>query len=106
MIKLDEKVLLKLAKLSALKLSDNEIPKFTKDLNELLKHFEELNNIKSSKEYLATRNKNIFRQDKAIKQNSEEIMAQAPKTQDNYFVVPSAIALAKADKSVQNKKDN
>ena len=101
MIKFDKETLLKVAKLSALKLTEDEIPKISNDLNKLLEYVDELNNVKISKENTAIRNKNIFRNDEAIAQDPSTLLDQAPKTKDNYFVVPPML-----DKSSSGSQDN
>lgn len=103
MIKFSKQDLLKVANLSALKLRDSEIPKMLKDIQNLLEYVEQLNEVKDEKQYPQYRNKNIFREDKKINcEVSNNLLKSAPKTKDNYFVVPSAFAKASADKPAKN----
>ena len=103
MIKFDKETLLKVAKLSALKLTEGEIPKISNDLNKLLEYVDELNNVKVLKENTAIRNKNIFRNDEIITQDPSALLNQAPKTKDNYFVVPPMLDKSSSESQDQDK---
>jgi len=96
MIKFDKNELLKLAKLSALKLYNSEIESLMKDLQKLLNYTEELNEVEISPEVESIKNINIFRNDKVIQQDSTPLLKHAPKLKDCYFVVPPTLEKNKA----------
>jgi len=83
--------LLKIATLSALKLSEEEIPVLLKDLTTLIDYTDQLNNVTLGREINPVRNVNIFREDVAHPLRSQEILSQAPEREETYFVVPKII---------------
>lgn len=91
MIDFNKQDLLKLAKLSALKLDEQELEIFTKQVKEILSYVQELNSIDIKEQAEPVKNINLFREDKAIQINSQNIINQAPKKHDNYFVVPKIL---------------
>jgi len=91
MINFDKKELLKLAKLSALKLYDLEIENLVNDLKKLLEYTEELNEVLLAKEVDCIKNINVFREDKAIPKDSTSLLKQAPELKNRYFVVPPTL---------------
>ncbi len=92
MIKLEKEELLKLAKLSALKLYDDEIELLVKQMKLVLAYTEELDQVTMSAEVNPTKNINVFREDKAIPTDSSPILKQAPNNEKTYFVVPKVFA--------------
>ena len=83
--------LLKIAKLSALELNDEEIKTLAQKLKQTLTYVEELDKVKTSIEHEATKNINVFRDDKVVQTNTASILQQAPQTKDNHFVVPKIL---------------
>lgn len=83
--------LLKIAALSGLTLNEQEIAQFSSQLKTLLSYTKELANLDISNELEATRNVNVFREDKACKKPADDILAQAPELHDRYFVVPNIL---------------
>lgn len=85
----------KLEKLAKLKFQDNEIEKFSAQLNDILEYMKELDELDlSSIEPLSNPlgNVNFFRPDKVEKNfQIEEILKNAPDRDDNYFKVPKII---------------
>ena len=83
--------LLKLAKLSALSLNTQEEENLRSQLQKTLSYIEELESYSSKSERSPEKNINVFREDRGIEKDSNEIVSQAPDTQDTYFVVPKIL---------------
>lgn len=83
--------LLKVAKLSALQLSEQEIESFEQQLKKVLAFVDQITAVKVDNVGHQVRNVNILRQDEAIPSNSEDIIKISPKNQLNYFVVPKIL---------------
>ena len=92
---LSKEDVLKIAKLSKLEFSENEIEKFRTDLNKIFDHMEELNNVDTSdveplfnvldlKDVLR---KDIVR-DSGIK---KDILKNAPNSDDEFIIVPKVV---------------
>jgi len=97
MTNFDKKELLKIAELSALKLYDSEIPSLVEEIKKVLTYTEELKEIKHCKNnFPENRNKNILREDIIKTDVPENILANAPKLENDFFVVPPIL----------NKKQN
>jgi|SaaInlLV_10m_DNA_2_1039722.scaffolds.fasta_scaffold00403_22 aspartyl-tRNA(Asn)/glutamyl-tRNA(Gln) amidotransferase subunit C len=91
MVKFSKEELLKLAEISALKLYDDEISVLADQLRITLEYVEQLNEAEVEFEQEAFHNINVFRDDKSIQTDSAPILAQAPKTEETYFVVPKIL---------------
>lgn len=92
MSKLSRDDVLKLAKLSRLKLTDQEIEKFRSELSEILEYVEKLNAVDTSTEeptYQVTGLKNVMRSDEIYDYglSPEELLKNAPDTSDHQFKV-------------------
>jgi len=84
--------LLKIAKLSALHLDENEIEQFAKELQIILEYSSMLNKVVSEEKLEAKPFKtNVFREDIAIQTDSKEILENAPQKKDTFFVVPKIL---------------
>lgn len=83
--------LLDIAHLSALKLEEHEIKVFTEQISAILSYVDQLAQVNIVAQTNQAGNVNIFRQDVAIKTDSTPILAQAPETDENYFVVPKIL---------------
>jgi aspartyl-tRNA(Asn)/glutamyl-tRNA(Gln) amidotransferase subunit C len=80
-----------IAKLARFKLSDKEIEKFSKDLEEVKKMFDEIDKIEVSEEpcFHPIEVKNIMRKDKVKKCASlEEIFSNTEHRENNFFKGP------------------
>ena len=94
-MKINKKTILKIAKLSKIKLKENEIEEFTNNLSSILDwveqlnetdtdNIEPLNNVSSSKLPL--------REDKTVSNNSSnEVLNNAPEKVEEYFIVPKVV---------------
>lgn len=83
--------LLKVAKLSALSLNDNEIHLYTEQLQKVLDFIEEIKQVPVSAQVEQVKNINIFREDDVTPSDPSAILKLAPKQQENYFVVPKIL---------------
>lgn len=81
-----------IAELSDLKISDNEIEKYKKDISEILKLANEVNNVNTDgmDETIGANQKcNAFRKDEVKNSNNREILMQnAPSKEDGMFKIP------------------
>lgn len=96
MSKLTRDQVLKLAHLSRLKLTDEEIDRFSKELSEILAYVEMLNNADTEglePTYQVTGLKNVMRDDEAIdyRASPQTLLAGAPATEKNQFKVKRVI---------------
>ena len=94
-MKIDKNTILKIAKLTRVKINNNEIAELSNQLSSILDWVEILNevntenikplsNVSKSKLYLRKDEKNI--EDK-----SNDVLSNAPEKLENYFVVPKVI---------------
>lgn len=91
MAQLKKEDILKLADLSAVKLSDAEADSLLYDLQNLISYVDELNTVQLSAYQHTSKNSNVFRDDEVITQNSAPLLAQSPESFDTYFVVPKVV---------------
>ena len=80
------------AKLARLELSEDEKEKFTKQLGDILKYVEQMNEVDTTgimPMAHAFDVVNVMREDKVImEQTKEELMANAPEEENGFFRVP------------------
>lgn len=94
-MKVTKELVLHIAELAHLKLRDDEVEKFQKELDQILEYVEKLNEIDTSKvEPLSHPSPviNVFREDyvkKSIK--SEEALKNSPDATEEFFKVPKVI---------------
>ena len=86
----------KLAKLSSLTIDEENKEKIAKELGDIVQFVENLNEVDVSHvdaTFTTIAGGQQLREDVAIKDEEqvERIMANAPKSEDNYFVVPTII---------------
>ena len=86
----------KLAKLSSLNIADDKKDGLARELEEIVQFVENLNEIDVSSveaTFTTIEGGQPLREDKDFKENglSEAIMKNAPKSSDNYFIVPTII---------------
>ena len=91
MAKFSREDLLRVAELSALKLEESEIAKFTEELSKIIAYAEQVNQVSAHHEQEAIRLVNVFREDKVVRTDSTDILAQAPQSEEEYFVVPKIL---------------
>ena len=93
---IDSTTIDKLAKLSSLEIGDNKKESLAGELEEIVKFVENLNEIDVSHveaTFTTITGGQPLRKDSSFKEDglSERIMANAPKSEDNHFIVPTII---------------
>ena len=96
MITVDDNLIAKLEKLASLKIEDDKKEQIKKDISQMLEVVNNLNEVDTSNiEAMAStvEGGTPFREDIAVssKEISGMILQNAPKSEDNYFVVPKII---------------
>ncbi len=87
MIEITREEVLKLASASRIHIHENEIDGLVEQLKSVLSYAERVSEISGDVEISSPKNVNIFRQDVVVATNSKPILAQAPQSDDNFFVV-------------------
>ena len=94
-MKIDKKTTLKIAKLTRLKIKDNEIAELSAQLSSILDWVEQLNEVNTDNiEPLSNVSKvelPLRKDEKIDEDNSNEILSNAPEKLENYFVVPKVV---------------
>ncbi|PCI74123.1 Asp-tRNA(Asn)/Glu-tRNA(Gln) amidotransferase GatCAB subunit C [Candidatus Dependentiae bacterium] len=83
--------LLKIAELSLLKLDEKEIALFAGQLKTIIEYTEELANADVSNAQEPNLPFNVFREDKVVKFEADQLLDNAPDREDQYFVMPQII---------------
>lgn len=84
-----------IAKLAMLNLSENELDRYTRDMQEILGYAEMINNLDTdniNETIGATEQKNVFRKDE-VKEfvTREQLLQNAPSQDDGMFRIPKVI---------------
>ena len=94
-MKIDKNTILKIAKLTRVKINNNEIAELSNQLSSILDWVEILNEVNTDNiEPLSnvSRSKLYLRKDEKNKEDqSNEVLSNAPEKLENYFVVPKVI---------------
>lgn len=94
-MKVTKELVLHIAELAHLKLRDDEVEKFQKELNQILDYVDKLNEIDTSEVEPLSHplpTVNVFREDKIEKSISrEEALKNAPEATEEFFKVPKVI---------------
>jgi len=80
--------IMKIAHLSHIKITDEELEKMRSHLVAVLGYAERIKDIAKDVDLVGQKNMNIFREDVVIKTDPESIRTHAPEREGNYFVVP------------------
>jgi len=92
-MKIDEKLVKRLENLSMIEVEDKE--KMAKDLEEIVEFVEMLNELDTESidaTFSTLDNPTPLREDNPVKSGIiEDVLANAPKTKDGYFIVPKII---------------
>lgn len=91
MTKITKEEVLKIAKMSHLELHEDEIPALIKQLDDVLSYAERVKDVSGVSQEAPVRNINVFRDDIAKPGNPQELLAQAPEREGDYFVVPAIL---------------
>ena len=88
MIKLSHKEVMHLAALSRIELKEEEIPQLIKDLEEALSYAAGVAKIATEAQEMIEKNSNVFRDDTVIATDPVPLLANVPRREENYVVVP------------------
>ena len=91
---IDNSVVKKIANLSKINLSDNELENLKHELNKILDWVDDLKKVdtKMVEPMLSVFNENMkMREDKVEQTKTNEILSNAPEKKENFFVVPKVI---------------
>ena len=91
---IDNSVVKKIANLSKINLSDNELENLKHELNKILDWVDDLKKVDTNmvEPMLSVFNENIkMREDKVEPTKTDEILSNAPEKKENFFVVPKVI---------------
>lgn len=92
MIHITKEELLKLARISNVRLYDDEIPGLTKQLQDVLSYAQRVQEVVTTAHILSEqKNENIVRMDTVIKTDPESLLALAPQQEEHFLVVPKII---------------
>jgi len=80
-----------IAILTKLHIDDSELESVRKQLEDVLTYAERVQQIAKDIEIPSNKNINHDREDSVITGRVEDILAQAPQEEDNYFVVPKIL---------------
>lgn len=83
--------LLNIAKLSALKLNEQEIDLYMGQIQSILSYVDQLQAVPITSDQTNVRNSNIFREDIAIQKDNTLVLQQAPEVDEGYFTVPKIL---------------
>ncbi len=85
--------ILKLAKISQIAITEQEIEKVQNEIEPILQYASILKDVAQGKKTdgFEFKNKNVTRPDVIARTDSEIIISRAPLAQDNFFVVPAII---------------
>ena len=81
----------KLAELSMLEFTAEEINTLTQECKEFINHIQEIMALDMPDQSNSIRPISVFREDKAILKDREDILNQAPARSGDYFAVPSIL---------------
>lgn len=88
MTKVTKEEIKKIAELTKVSFSENELNGIMQQFNDVIGYAERVVQIASQAEAVSVKNVNVDRADQVIPTDSTTILAQAPDSADNYFIVP------------------
>ena len=91
MAKITREEVLKLAKLSHIKIHDNEIDSIIHQLEQVLSYAARVQEVATDVNTRLPKNINVMRVDEVIKTDSDRILSRAPDAQEHLFVVPAIL---------------
>lgn len=91
MAKVTKEEILKIAEMTRVSLQEHELDSILVQFNDVLNYAERVVEIAKDVETKRNKNINCVREDVVIPTDSKDILAQAPQSEDNYFVVPKFI---------------
>lgn len=90
-MKITREELLKIASISKLEIKECELEGLIKQLQAVLSYAERVNQVAEDVDLPSSKNINIMRGDIACPSNPQPILEQAPKKEEDYFVVPKIL---------------
>jgi len=93
--KISKEDILKIARISHIKINDSEIDALTNRLEQVLSYAARVQEIGADFQVQSSKNINVFRDDVQVPFDSHLIMNRAPECQENYFVVPAILDSSK-----------
>ena len=94
-MQIEEKDVLHIAKLARLKLADNELESYKKNLQEILDFADTINHVNTDdigETIGINENYNVFRKDKIVQDSDkDELLANAPSQDEGMFRIPKVI---------------
>ncbi len=94
-MKISKDDVIKVSELARLEVKEEELDKFTEQLGNILEYIEQLNELDTNNVEPTSHVLNIatpLRKDKVVEWlNIEEVLQNAPETEDDFFVVPQVI---------------
>lgn len=91
MAQLSKEELRKIAQMSALHLSEDEIEQFTQELQAIITYTDQLASVPLEDEMKSDRTINTFRDDVAASSHNPLVVEQSPARAEQYFIVPRII---------------
>lgn len=91
MTKISKEEVLKIAQISHIELTEEEIPHLIEQLNEVLTYAERVTEVAAKIAEPSIKNVNVFREDVVVPADVEPVLAQAPEREGDYFVVPAIL---------------
>ena len=88
MTKVSREEVLRVAQMSKIAVREQEIVPLMQRMEQVLSYAERVKQVAIEIQEPSAKNINVFRDDVAIPQNSEKLLAQAPERAGDYFVVP------------------
>jgi len=88
MTKITKEEVLKLAYLSRVKITDEEVEPLLKQLQDVLSYAARVKEIAADITEPCNKHVNVMREDVVIKTDPVKILEQAPQEEENFFVVP------------------
>lgn len=91
MTKISREEVLKIARMSHLGVTEDEMPGLIEQLQQVLSYAQRVTEVAAEIEEPSIKAVNVFREDVVIKRDPELILAQAPEREGDFFVVPAIL---------------
>lgn len=92
MTKITKEELLRLARISGLSFTDNELPQIMTQLESVLTYAQRVTEIAGDAPAVTFEQSNVFREDYVVPYNAESLLERAPDCDENFFVVPRILS--------------
>lgn len=91
MAKVTKEEIKKIAEMTRVSFEEHEFDSIVEQFNDVISYAERVVQIAQQAEVVSVKNINCDRPDLVIPTNTTEILAQAPQSEDDYFVVPKFV---------------